>query len=254
MSQCRDAVAACADHAVGLAQHHLHVGGHHGLNGAGKPRPVGREHQAGREGVQHMAQLVEVLADQRIRRRDSAKRHARVHGAQGQFGVVQAVLAQDHQRPLGRQASVQQGLANAPGRVQGLCKAQVAPVVTERRVALRIQRGVGLALGPVKQAIGHALGIRQQVLLAAQVAVAAGVAQHAARDAEWKISVDGRGSGTWGHGLDCTLTLGPLPSKKARTRALASGADWASAASMDSVKKPWSAGCSAMRGRPWISA
>ena len=26
--------------------------------------------------------------------------------------------------------------------------------------------------------------------------------------------------------------------------------DWASAASMDSVRKTWSAGCSAMRGRP----
>jgi len=54
------------------------------------------------------------------------------------------------------------------------------------------------------------------------------------------------------HGLGVTLLARPC--KNASTRALASGAAWVMEDINDSVMKPWSAGCSAMRGNACIKA
>src|SRR5689334_24342840 len=52
-------------------------------------------------GLDHMAQLVVVLADQRIRRRHRHERHAGHQAAQGELRVLQAVLrSEEHTSEL----------------------------------------------------------------------------------------------------------------------------------------------------------
>ena len=82
-------------------------------DGAAEARGVAGEHQPGRQRVEDMAQLVVVLADGGIGRRDRAVGNAGVDAAERQQRVLEAVLAQDHHRPLGGQAAVEQGLADA---------------------------------------------------------------------------------------------------------------------------------------------
>ena len=116
-------------------------------------------------------------------------------------------------------------------------------------------------LRPVLEPVGHALRVFAQGLIASQVGGVTLGPDHGTGHAEAKRAVArsttrsraGGGVRDGAAGVHFR-TLGPVPSRKARTRALASGADWAMPASMDSEKKPLSALCSAMRGRPCISA
>ncbi|MCY1356269.1 hypothetical protein D9M69_427140 [compost metagenome] len=233
-----------------FGEHDLGAGGHGGRDGLGEARGVGGEHQAGRERVDDVAQLVVVLAHDRIGRRHGAVGHARVEAAQREQRVFDAVLAQDHDRALGVQAAIEQGLSDAARFFQRLRIAHAQPVAgaaVGQALAACDEGAIGRHLRPVREPVGHALAVGLQRRLGREVARARrAVAQHRARHAEGQRAVaDG------GHPL---LTFAPRPSRKSRTRALASGAAWTMPDISASVKKPWSADCSEMRGSACISA
>ena len=71
--------------------------------------------------------------------------------------MVQAVGAEDDQGPVDRQAAIEQRLPDATRAVQGLRKTQVPPLIAQGRVELGEQRRVRPLLGPVHQAVAHAL-------------------------------------------------------------------------------------------------
>jgi len=231
-----------------------------------------------------MLELVVVDADQRVGGRDRGPGHAGHQAAERQQGMFQAVLAQDGDRPFRVQATVDQPLGNAAGGGPGLGISDVAPIA---QAAVGVFHAAGhegllwLDLCPVPQPVCQSLGESFQVLLSTQV-VGSGhaIAQRHAGDTELE-GAEFRGAHclvsshlqeaalaaekSSGLGLAageascrrCQLvfwTLAALPSRKARTRALASGADWAIEDIRASVRKPWSAGCSAMRGRACMRA
>jgi hypothetical protein len=226
------------------------VGRHHGLDGAGIARGVGGEHEAGRERLQHVAQLFEVLAHQGVGRRHGAIRHAGIEAAQGQQRVFDAVLAEDRDRAVRAQAAIEQGLADAARLLQRLGVAHALPIAgaaVGQPLAAGDEGALGRRFGPVRQAVGHAVAIRAELCFGAQVLRARrAFAQHCAGNAERQRTVSDRG-----HPL---LTLAPRPSRKSRTRSLASGAFCTMPDISASVKKPWSADCSAMRGSACMSA
>ena len=156
--QRREGRGGAAGHGA-FGRHQFHVGCHRGQHGAAVAVRVGREHQARREGLHHMVQLVEVLAHQRVGGRRGAIGNAGVHAAQPQQGVFKVVLAQDQHRALGRQAPVQQPLADAARGVERLRERDMAPVargaVGVPRAA-REQRLPGARLRPVHQPVGDA--------------------------------------------------------------------------------------------------
>ncbi len=237
-----------------LGQHHFHIGRHDGGDCPPVARCVAGVDHARRQRAQHVAQLVVVLADGGIGRRGRAVRDAGVKAAERQQGVLQAVLAQDGDRAFGSEPAIQQGLADAASRVQRLAPGDAAPLAGAAVGVARAARhedAPRLGLGPMQQAVGHAPRVGLQRLLGAQVAHSVGAfAQDGAGDAEAHGTVPGGGLAH----AQPLLTLAARPSRKSRTRCLASGALWAMAAIRASVRKPWSAGCSAMRGSACIKA
>lgn len=164
--------------------------------------------------------------------------------------MLDTVLAQDRDRALRAQAAIEQRLADAARLVQRLGVAHALPVAGAaigQPFAAGDEGALGRLLGPVREAVGHAVAVGRELGFGPQVLGARRtLAQHGARDAEGQRTVsDG------GHSL---LTLAPRPSRKSRTRALASGAFCTMPDISASVKKPWSADCSAMRGSACISA
>jgi hypothetical protein len=123
-------------------------------------------------------------------------RDAGVQAAQRQQRVLDGVLAQDGHRPLGRQAAIQQRLADAARRLQRLRVRHAAPVAgaaVGQPLAPGDEGAIGRRGGPVQQVVGHAPGARLQVLVGAQVAHAAGAFAHLdAGDAEGERPVAAR--------------------------------------------------------------
>jgi hypothetical protein len=171
--------------------------------------------------------------------------------------MLDAVLAQDGHGALGAQAARQQRLPDAAGLVQRLRVAHANPVAgaaVGQPFAPGDEGAIGVNVGPVLQPVGHALAVGLERRLRLQVARARrAVAQGGARDAEGQRAVANGGVSGLGGGHPL-LTLAPRPSRKSRTRSLASGAACTMPEMSASVKKPWSAACSAMRGSACMSA
>ena len=77
-------VGKCSDGAaiqLARAQYHFDVARNGRMDGLGIAHAVSGKHKSGRGGFEHVAQLVKVLTDQRIRRRHRYKRHASEHAA-----------------------------------------------------------------------------------------------------------------------------------------------------------------------------
>ena len=92
---------------------------HHRLDRLAVRRPA-REHQARRQHAEDVAQLAVVLRDQRIRRRDRRERHAGEHRAEREQEVLDVVVGQDRDRPLGRELAIEQ-------RLRDRARARAAP-------------------------------------------------------------------------------------------------------------------------------
>ena len=104
-------------------------------------RAVRREHQPRRQHAEDVAQLAVVLRQQRIGRRDRRVRHAGEHRAEAEQQVLEVVVGQDRERPLGREPAVEQRLRDRARALQRLGIADVAPVAVLRAAlpALRDQ-------------------------------------------------------------------------------------------------------------------
>ena len=254
---------------VALVQHHFHAVVQGGLQRLAEACAVGGIDQARRQRADHVAQFVVVLAGGGIGGRNGAVGHTGVEAAQRHEGVFQAVLAEEDHWALGAQAPVQQGLADAACGLQCLAVAHMLPVTratTRQRCTARHKAVVGGGFGPVHQEVGDTPGIGTQRQVGLQVTCTVGtLTQVDAGDTKVHGSVArclGRCGGCLGHfyslatgdGDQLFCTLAARPSRKSRTRSLASGALWAMPAISASVKKPWSAGCSAIRGRACIRA
>ena len=200
------------------------------------PRVAGID-QSGRHCLQHVPQFLVVGADHRVRRRDRGVGNAHVDAGQRDHRVLEVVFAQDGHRALGVQTQVEQVLADAAGRLQGLRVADVVPVagapVGVAHTACH-PGALGHGGGPVQQPVGDAPGVWLDGLFSAQVA-------HAGRPLAQLHPGHAKAQRPVTDGLRAAhvfCTLAALPSRKARTRSLASGALWAMPAIMDSVKKP----------------
>ena len=178
-------------------------------------------------------------------------RNTHQHAAQRQHGVFQAVFTQDDHGTLGAQVAGQQRLADASCARQGAAITQVLPVTGAaigQAFAPRQKRALRCFTRPVQQLVGHAFWVRLQGLLGLHILhTVRCVVQAHPRDAIAHGTVLGRSAHFFS-------TLAARPCKKASTRALASGAAWVMEDIKDSVTKPWSAACSAMRGRACIKA
>ena len=93
-------------------------------------------------------ELGEVLRHQRVRGRDRRDRHADVHRAEREQRVVDAVVREDRDRPLGPEAAVEQRLADAARRRERFAVGDPPPAVAG---ALGEERAVGRARRPVHE-------------------------------------------------------------------------------------------------------
>jgi hypothetical protein len=91
-------------------QHHFQVCADDSANRAAITRAIGGEHQARRHRLEHVAQLGEVGADQRVGGRGRHIGHTGHQAAQRQQRVLQVVFGQDDHRPFGTQSPVDQPL------------------------------------------------------------------------------------------------------------------------------------------------
>ncbi len=89
-------------------------------------RGPAREHQARRGGAEDVAQLAVVLRHQRVRRRHRHERHAGPHRAERQRQVLEIVVGQDRDRPLGRQPALASAWPTRCARSQHLRVARCA--------------------------------------------------------------------------------------------------------------------------------
>ena len=221
-----------------------------------------------------MAQLGVISADQRISGRHRAIRHASVQATHGQREMVEMVFAQDDDRSLSAQTSVDQGLTNASGVVQHLGKADVLPLpgaAIGQAFTLGHKAVLRRGFGPMHQLVRHARGKRRQLHLGAHIKHAfTGIAHLHAAHAKFQLTVARLRlacrhffvstcacfllSPASINGSQLALTLAARPSRNSCKRNLASGALWAMAAISASVIRPWSAGCSEIRGKACISA
>jgi hypothetical protein len=132
-ASCAEGVAGAAFER-GLRPARPRCAGHGHFDGTAVTRGIGGEHQARRQRVQHVAQLLEVLAHQRVGRRHRAVRHAGIEAAEREQRVLDAVLAEDRDRALGVQAAVEQRLPDAARLLQGL---RIATRAASRRCCRR---------------------------------------------------------------------------------------------------------------------
>ena len=190
-----------------LGEDHFDISRHGGRNGLAVARAIGGKHQARRQGVDDVAQLVVVLAHGGVGGRHRAVGHPGVHAAQRQQRVFDGVFAQHDHRALCVQAPVQQGLADAARGVERLGVGHVLPVTgfaATERLAARQKAVVGRGLGPVHQVVRHAPRIGAQGQVGLQVTHAGcALAQADAGHAEADGAVAGQG-GRRGRVGQCT--------------------------------------------------
>ena len=140
---------------------YLQVGRHDRFDGALEGAAVGGEHEPRRQQVEHVAQLAEVLRDQRIGRRDRHIRHADVEGGEPQQRMLDVVAGEDGDRPLRGNMAPQQRLADAPRLVERPGISDAAPAAP--LVALHEQHPVRRPRRPVFQPLGefHRIGAQR---------------------------------------------------------------------------------------------
>ncbi|MCW0416339.1 hypothetical protein NB689_002093 [Xanthomonas sacchari] len=154
--------------------HRRDIGGEHRCDRRGERSAVAGEQQARTQHLGHMPQLGEIARQQRIARRHRAVRDAGVHRRERQLQVFQIVAGQDRQRPLRRQAHVQQMRGDAAGALEHLRVAQAPPLPGV--VALRHEGGIRGVQRPVLQALQQVPGQRRQRFARAQAQHAVGIA------------------------------------------------------------------------------
>ena len=199
-----------------------------------------------------MFEFFKIFTDRGVCGRHRAVSNAHHHAGQRHHAVLQAVFAQDHDRSINAQSFVQQRLSDTPCGGHCLRVGQMFPV-TRCAVGQTFAPGHQAALRcntrPVQQFVGHAMWICLQRLIGLRILHAVLPCLNLyAGDAVAHVAIAGR----WAHGLG--VTLAARPCKNASTRALASGAAWVMEDISDSVMKPWSDGCSAIRGKACIKA
>ena len=213
-----------------FGQHHRHLGRHHGGDGARVFRAAGEDHARLGDG-QDVAQLAEVLRDERVGGRDGDVGYAGPHRRQRQRQVLDVVAREDGQRPLLRQAGVQQRLTHGLHLLQHLGVADVVPVAALR--AARDEAAPGRLGGPLLEAVGEALGVPAQCVRRAQHGAAVGAKLNLGLEAAAHVGI-----AVARHvqaPLRLFTTLPARPSRKARSRRCASGVLSATAAISDSV-------------------
>ena len=165
--------------------------------------------------------------------------------------MFKAVFTKDKYRFVRTQATVKQRLAYAPCRGERLRVGEVLPFASAAVAQLLAPSDIGAVwrlVCPMQKFVGHALWVWLQWH----------IGQHILNTVVLGIDLHAGNAIAHGAVLGCSLhlisTLAARPCKKASTRALASGAAWVMEDISDSVTKPWSAVCSAMRGRACIKA
>ena len=148
-----------------LREDHLHVRSADRRDSARVPRAAG-EDKAGRDRLEDMPQLREVIGDQRVSRRDRRVGDSHPHRPERQDQVLDVVFRQDHDRPLGRQPALQQRLADALGSVEHLRVGDAAPFTI--LAALGNQGTVRRLPSPMREPVGHALRVGLERLGRAQ--------------------------------------------------------------------------------------
>ena len=233
-------------------QHHVNIVCHASLNGCAIALCICCHHQSRGERAQYVFEFVKIFTDRGVSGRHWAVSNAYHHAGQCHHAVLQAVFTQDDDRSIYAQSFVQQRLSNTPCGGHRLCIGQMFPV-TRRAVGQTFAPGHQGAIRrnprPVQQFVGHAMRICLQRFIGLRIlhAVVPRLDMYAG-DAIAHVAVASR----WAHGLG--VTLAARPCKNASTRALASGAACVMEDISDSVMKPWSAGCSAIRGNACIKA
>ena len=89
---------------------------------------IGGKHEPGRGDGEHVAELFEVTAYQRIGRRDGGKGHAGQQAAKRQERMLEAVFRQDGHRTFDVQATLDQGLSDGARVLPGLAECDGLPV------------------------------------------------------------------------------------------------------------------------------
>ena len=234
-------------------QHHRRVGRHRRGDRLAR-RPASLANTRPGVSVPRMwLQLAVVLRHQRIGRRHRRERHAGPHRAQRQRQVLEVVVGQDRDRPLGRQAAVEQRLADGLRALEHLRVADTrcqSPPPSASRRATKVRSGAA-----------RAQCSSRSVRRARVVAQRLGRAQHgravgAALDRGLEAAADGDAdSGTRRVDAHCLARPCPRACRGRRARA-----PWrrrrsaAMAAISDSMNRPSACDWSAMRGSACITA
>jgi len=129
------------------------------------PLRIVRPYQARLEQLEDRPQLGEILRHQRVRGRNRRHRHARVHGAEREQAVVDAVVGEDGERLLGAETALEQRLADAPRTVQRLRIGKLAPAVAR---SLGEEHALRRLLRPLREPLAHAALVGAQLLRRAQ--------------------------------------------------------------------------------------
>ena len=89
-----------------------------------------------------VAQLAEVLRDQRVGGRDRGIGHADVLGGEREQRVLEVVAREDRERALGRKAALEQRLADAAHALERLGVGQPPPgAIARPRLARKVRSG-----------------------------------------------------------------------------------------------------------------
>ena len=108
--------------ALPSVEHDRRLGRHDGGDRLARTPARSRTPGPGVSMLEDVAQLAVVLRDQRIRRRDRRERHAGEHRAEREQEVLEVVVGQDRDRPLGREAAVEQRLGDGARALQRLAR------------------------------------------------------------------------------------------------------------------------------------
>ncbi len=129
-------------------------GRHGGLDRSFICGPGGGEDQAGPDELDDLAQLAEVVGDQRVGGRDRSVGNPDVLRGERQQRMLEIVAREDRERALGRKPALEQRLADPAHALEGFGVGQPPPGAI--RTALGQKRARGRVLGPALQPLGQA--------------------------------------------------------------------------------------------------
>ena len=124
-------------------------------------RAVLHEHQAGPHQLEHVAQLRVVAAHQRVGGRDRRGRRADLHRGHRQQRMLERVGRQDHHRPIGTEATVDQRLRDGVDGGEALAVGH-APPRALGAAPLREPGALGRLGAPAAQQARHVVRVRVQ--------------------------------------------------------------------------------------------